>query len=488
MQLTDQFIRLPLDQIVVDREARQRRRIFNDKGEFIQPDSLVESVRTQGVLSPILITSGYQLVFGERRLTASKLAGLPDIPVRFVEDLSPAEFQLLELVENLTRHELAWRDETMAVARLHELKKASTPGWTRDHTIKLTGNSQVPEILRVARDINNPRIADATSVKSAYNVLSRLDDRATADALGDIMDGAASLFDTPSQPQGPETAPTDGTTGPNPPGEMARPFAQSNGAVPTPPAPFPAPVTPAMAPPESIQCLDFLDWSASYSGVPFNFIHCDFPYGVNAFAGAMSGRDKWGTEERPDSPYSDDPAVYERLIEGLCKNLDRVMAYSGHLMFWLSADIIIQNRTLEMFRMWAPSLVFQTFPLIWHKTDNVGILPDPRRGPRRVFETCLVASREDRLILKSVSNAYGAPTNKEHHPSTKPEPVLRHFMSMFVDENTRMLDPTCGSGSSLRAAESLGAKAVLGLELDPEHCKNAQHALKQFRLLRKVAK
>ena len=118
----------------------------------------------------------------------------------------------------------------------------------------------------------------------------------------------------------------------------------------------------------------------------------------------------------------------------------------------------------------------------------MGILADPNRSPRHVYETALVASQEDRLIVRSVSDTYGAPTDKSHHPSTKPEPVLRHFLAMFIDENSRVLDPTCGSGSALRAAESLGAKYVLGVESDPEHYAAAQSALRTFRTLRKVAK
>ena len=48
----------------------------------------------------------------------------------------------------------------------------------------------------------------------------------------------------------------------------------------------------------------------------------------------------------------------------------------------------------------------------------------------------------------------------------KSQAMLEHFMRMVVDEGTRMLDPTCGSGSALRAADRLGAREVLGLERD----------------------
>jgi DNA modification methylase len=171
----------------------------------------------------------------------------------------------------------------------------------------------------------------------------------------------------------------------------------------------------------------------------------------------------------------------------LCANLDRIMAHSGHLVFWLSGDIKIQARTLEMFSDLAPNLSFCSFPLIWVKSDNVGIVPDPKREPRRIYETALIASREDRLLVKPVSNAIASPTNKEHHPHTKPEPVLKHFLQMFVDSNTRFLDPTCGGGSSLRAAEALGADHVIGLEINDEYVTNARRALNQSRVLRKAS-
>jgi len=66
--------------------------------------------------------------------------------------------------------------------------------------------------------------------------------------------------------------------------------------------------------------------------------------------------------------------------------------------------------------------------------------------------------------------------------------MLRHFMEMFVDENTTLLDPTCGSASALRAAESLGARHVLGLEKDEEYAKGAIRRNAQFPYMRKVSK
>ena len=61
------------------------------------------------------------------------------------------------------------------------------------------------------------------------------------------------------------------------------------------------------------------------------------------------------------------------------------------------------------------------------------------------------------------------------------------YQQLVVDETTDFLDPTCGSGSSLRAAESLGARTVLGLEINPDYANAAEAETQRFRLKRRAA-
>lgn len=485
MQLTDTFIRVPLDQITVDRDARQRRELFDKDGSFIDRDGLLSSITQHGVISPILIDKDCKLIFGERRYTASALVGHPDIPARFVEDLSPAEYEQLELIENLCRQELEWKDEVRAIAKLHglNLRAALAAGstWSIDSTAEQIGRSfsVVSRILRVWKDFDSPKIAMAVSMQQAFNTLSRFDDRAEAETLSDLVDATSEIFDRPVLPTG---AGDGGGNSSQKPGAGAG-VGDGMGGSPYGMDGIPQAIqsSPPIALPPPILHASFLQWLEEYSGPTFNMLHCDFPYGVNLFGGAWSGKNSQTT-------YSDKPDDYITLIKALCLHLDTILSPSAHVMFWCSANIRIQAQTIQLFRELAPSLIFNEFPLIWHKTDNVGIVPDPAREARRVVETCLYASREDRKIVRTVSGAYGSPTNKDLHPSTKPEPMLRHFMQMFVDENTSILDPTCGSGSALRAAESLGAKRVLGLEKDEEYFKSAATAMRNFRNLRKVSK
>jgi len=120
------------------------------------------------------------------------------------------------------------------------------------------------------------------------------------------------------------------------------------------------------------------------------------------------------------------------------------------------------------------------FPLVWLKSDNSGIIPDANRGPRRIYETAFLCTRGDRKIVKAKGNAVSAPTTKKYHMSEKPTSVLTHFMSILVDENTLMLDPTCGSGNSVKVAEELGARWSLGLEMNPEYVERAKENLELY--------
>lgn len=457
MDITNKYKRVELDKIIVRRDERQRREVVVDEG-------LKTSIQNFGVINPIIITREFVLIAGERRYQTSKELGLHDIPCRFVDDLSEAEAQILELEENLKRQDLTWQDNARAVARLHELYCKHNDDWSGVKTSKVLGVSQswVSMILRVAQDLHNPKLSQASGLAAAFNVLSRLDDRKMGDALSDIITAGKDMFSETTSEDGAKAESESKSTSDN---TDTKPTAVTKSP------------SPKLAH-ESILQVDFTEWIKTYKGKPFNFIHCDFPYGLNVFSGEMSGKNEW-------DGYNDSQEVYWNLIDTLCTNLDKIMAPSAHLMFWFSMEHYI--KTLEVFRKKAPSLVFNIFPLVWMKSDNVGILPDARRQPRRVYETCFIASREDRPLAKPVANAYSAPTNKDHHPSTKPEPMLRHFMQMFVDETTRMLDPTCGSGASLRAAESLGATEVLGLELDQGYADAAKAALRKFRILRETS-
>lgn len=81
---------------------------------------LADSIQRHGILQPIAVRrqgGGYELIAGERRLRAAKLAGLPEIPCLLLS-ADEAQSGLLALVENLQRKDLDCWEEAEGIARL----------------------------------------------------------------------------------------------------------------------------------------------------------------------------------------------------------------------------------------------------------------------------------------------------------------------------------------------------------------------------------
>ncbi|MCS7283310.1 MAG: ParB/RepB/Spo0J family partition protein [Anaerolineae bacterium] len=109
----------------------------------IHEHELVElalSIQTHGVLQPLIVTregDGYQLVAGERRWRAAKLAGLATVPV-ILKDLAPQQVLELALVENLQRKDLNPLEEANAYRQLIE-----EFGLTHEEVARRVGKSRV---------------------------------------------------------------------------------------------------------------------------------------------------------------------------------------------------------------------------------------------------------------------------------------------------------------------------------------------------------
>lgn len=96
----------------------QPRRMFNEE-ELI---ALSRSIRTSGLLQPIMVRrvrSGYELIAGERRLRACKIAGLPTVSC-IVCDCTPETSAMLAMTENLQRQDLQIFEEAEGIRRLIE--------------------------------------------------------------------------------------------------------------------------------------------------------------------------------------------------------------------------------------------------------------------------------------------------------------------------------------------------------------------------------
>lgn len=390
-------------------------------------ETLAESISRLGLIHPITIDPDNYLVAGERRLEACRLLGWSAVPVQLTSDLDPLELKKIELEENVKRVDLTWQEQVSATEQLHALMKIEDPTWTAAKTAEKIGlkPSIVRDRLVVADEMKtNDRISKAKQFSVASGLTRRANERRKASDIAAVA-GVATPTDAPT-----------------------------------------------------ILNLDFNEWAQSYSGPRFNLLHCDFPYGVN-----LQKSDQLNATAR--GVYNDSKDMYWQLVKTLYANWDRLMEPSCHVVFWFSMKFY-QETYNEFSHL---PIKINPFPLFWLKSDGAGILPDSQRGPRQIYETALFAYGGDRKIISAVGNAITAPTSRSNklHVSEKPMPVLSHFMRMIVDENTRILDPTCGSASALRVADALGASYCLGLERDVDMSNLAQAEFTKAKALRKAS-
>lgn len=135
------------EEIRIDRivpNPHQPRRNFDEEALA----ELAASIRTHGVVQPVIVrreADGYTLIAGERRLRASKLAGLATVPA-IVRDYNEEAAAEVALVENLQREDLNPVEEGRAYRRLME-----TYGYTQEKLAGIVGKSRpyVANLLRI---------------------------------------------------------------------------------------------------------------------------------------------------------------------------------------------------------------------------------------------------------------------------------------------------------------------------------------------------
>lgn len=137
-------VELPVDKIFPN--PYQPRKEFDQQAL----EELADSIRDHGVFTPILvkeIDSGYVLIAGERRLRASKLAGLETIPA-IIKEFTDEQMMEISLLENIQREDLTAIEEANSYEQLiHKL------GYTQEQLAKRVGKSRehVANQLRLLR-------------------------------------------------------------------------------------------------------------------------------------------------------------------------------------------------------------------------------------------------------------------------------------------------------------------------------------------------
>lgn len=201
----ERVTRVELD--LVRPNAYQPRRRFDPA----RLEELAASIREGGILQPLIVRrtgDGYELVSGERRLQAARLAGLPTVPV-ILRDLDDRQMLVLALVENLQREDLNPVDEAEALGRL-----AEEFGLSHDEVGRVVGKSRthVTNMLRVRRLPQQVRafLAEGRLTVGHAKALAGVESEDTLTALADrVVDEGLTVRQTEALASATSTTPAN---------------------------------------------------------------------------------------------------------------------------------------------------------------------------------------------------------------------------------------------------------------------------------------
>lgn len=160
---------------------------------------LADSISKHGLLQPILVRpltlGGYEIVAGERRYRASRMAGLTEVPV-IIRELSESETMELALIENLQREDLTPLEEALGYETL-----MNEHGFTQEDVARSVGKSR-PAVANALRLLKLPEnIAaylreDNISAGHARALLSLSDEKQMKDVCEEIIKNDLSVRQT----------------------------------------------------------------------------------------------------------------------------------------------------------------------------------------------------------------------------------------------------------------------------------------------------
>ena len=140
-------------------------------------NELAKSIEEYGVVQPIIVKKsikGYELVAGERRTKAAKIAGLKSIPA-IIKDFDDQEMMEIALIENIQREDLNPIDEASSISNIIKLRGytqeefASKFGKSRTYVTNMLGLLKLPEEVKKMVEKNSLSMSHA-------RVLSKMDD------------------------------------------------------------------------------------------------------------------------------------------------------------------------------------------------------------------------------------------------------------------------------------------------------------------------
>lgn len=407
------LIKIQLDKIIVG-EGRRK-----DLGDLL---SLANSIRSNGLINPVVVDLENNLVAGLRRLEAMKLLKWTETEARLYESLTPVERRKIEIEEDLAQKKVrSWQEEVVLKKELHDLLVAEKgtrkkgpreeKNWSQKDTAGRLGiaKTSLSEDLRLAEALKMfPELAKVGSKKDALRKMYAMRELALLQSVSRLM-----------REQGIEIQEDVELRHGNAYEELKK------------------------LPDESFDCCI-----------------TDPPWGIEI--------QKSGSARSNDyTEFKDTKDVWDKFLKEGIPELFRVLKEGAHLWLFFGPEFYMQTRDALEDAGFDPRYV----PCIWIKEKPN--YTDVEYKPMPQYEMFFYAVRRKdkeltpRRLNEATSDIFNYPRSVEGriHKTEKPVELIKRLLSLSTNEGDKILDPFAGSGSTLNAAFRLKRKA-LGFELD----------------------
>ncbi|MBU2051199.1 MAG: ParB/RepB/Spo0J family partition protein [Gammaproteobacteria bacterium] len=375
-------------------------------------DELAESIRTVGLIEPVVVDDDLYLLAGERRVRACRLLGWSEITAVYMHDLDDWTKNVVELEENIRREDLSYVEEVMAMKRLHDLYqdkhgkssegggRGRNEGWKVRDTADLLGISvgAVSQDIQLAKAIeHDPELAQQKSKIAAKSLLGRKQ-ALKARSLLALLQHKQTDTQTDTQP----------TTQPD--------ISLLHG-----------------------NCLDIIPT------LPDSSIAC------------LITDPPWQVEF--DKQFGSDPKAGLNLAEQMLKALypklqDEALCWmfcaTNHVMKGVVYDLVLS----------CGYFVFDSL-FIWYK-PTVAHSSNPYRELKKDFETALLFSKgRGRDLAKPMFSVYMTKLQgRKLHPAQKPVDMLKAIIEVSTVPTELIIDPFMGSGSTMVACKQTNRRGI----------------------------
>lgn len=386
-------------------------RTKRQRSEMGDLESLAESLLRWGQLNPVILNKNNELIAGERRLEATKMNCVVHIDAVYREEMDELDLEELELEENIRRKQLTWKEEELAIARIHKIKQARDPNWGQRQTAELVAKpGQIPQ----QRDVSQ-----ALTLEKMMALFPEIGNAKTkAQALNMAKAKAKSVTRAIDVQQRPEV------------------YAEVG---------------------EKIWLGDSVELIKQIEDEAIDAVITDPPFGINYDAHVA------GTVGE-ENVYKDDEQKYERLLT-MFPDIYRVLKKDGWLIWFFGMTWYERVKT----ELRKAGFTVDEIPIVWDRSDGRCYTNRPDRYFTKAYDVAFHAFKGDpHLVKKNEKNILRIPPveGKDRELVVeRPVELYSELIQRVTIQGQLVADFFAGSGSCLAAAASL-KRDYLGIELN----------------------